>query len=133
MGSTGSGHQLVIRKYVDGDYEAYSRLWTLEGEVCPPKPSLPENGIVVGDYDAVGFMANVDCDFGFMCWYKVNENLSNRRKYIAIRSLFITLEEFAVKLNKNYIFCFTGINSIINILESLGYVSMGSGHMGKKL
>lgn len=129
-----SGNGYVLRLYTPLDYERYSTMWNEEkGEVVPPPMSLPENGLVVGDFKAVGFLANVDCDFGFACWYMLDDSLSDKNKYWAMMVLFSGLEDVARDLDKNYIFCFTQKSSMLKMLERIGYVQMGQGHLGKRI
>lgn len=124
----------VLRPYTPLDYDRYDKMWNREkDQETPPPMSIPENGLVVGDFKAVGFLANVDCDFGFACWYMVDDSLSDKDKYWALMVLFSGLEDLARDLEKNYIFCFTQKSSMLKMLERIGYLQMGQGHLGKRI
>lgn len=130
MGSQDIRRNLVIRKYTPQDYENYKKLW-LNQDNCPPPESLPKNGLVIGDFEAVGFVSDTDTNFGLIVWYMFNHKLPLKRKRSVIYGLFEALGLFAQSLEKRYLFCYTNRKSIINLLRKLNYVEIEQGHMGK--
>lgn len=113
MAESGSGY--VLREFKESDYEEFASWW----DTPPPKTSLPRIGIVCGDMDAVGFLANTDTDFAIITWWHAKPN--GKESYKKLKKVVMALMETAVIIGKTKVFCYTNIRGMIRLLESLGF------------
>lgn len=117
--------KLSVRAFdIEKDFEAYAALW-IDG-VCPPKESLPKNGVVIGD-SLIGFLALTDCNFTIMTWYQFFE-VSGIKKHRAFNDYIEWSKQVAKENGKKFIFCFSNKSGIVKILESHKFYEIEKGH-----
>lgn len=121
-----SGNGYVLRAFTHEDYARFASWW--KPDAPPPPSSLPYCGMVAGDMKAVGFMADTDTDFMILTWWYANPENQPRESYKALSVIIKSGKEWARRMGKRYVFCYTGMRGMIRLLESLGF-SNNDGHM----